>query len=264
MRKTAFHISKMDCASDEQLIRMKLEGLENVSALRFDIPNRRLDVYHARDHDAIAKALDALRLDAKFVETSPAGDLRAPDDTARQRRLLRQVLAINFFFFALEMLAGFFSNSMGLVADSLDMLADSLVYGLALFAVGGTVAGKKTIAKASGYLQMLLAALGFIEVVRRFAGFGEAPSFRAMMIVSALALVGNTLCLYLLQKSKSREAHMRASMIFTSNDIVINAGVIAAGGLVFLTNSKFPDLIVGTIIFVIVARGAFKILQLSK
>ncbi|MDZ7612423.1 MAG: hypothetical protein U5K51_00860 [Flavobacteriaceae bacterium] len=62
--------------------------------------------------------------------------------------------------------------------------------------------------------------------------------------MSILALIGNGLCLYLLQKSKSKEAHMQASMIFTSNDVIVNLGVILAGGLVYLTNSKYPDLIV--------------------
>jgi Co/Zn/Cd efflux system component len=85
-----------------------------------------------------------------------------------------------------------------------------------------------------------------------------------MIIISLLALIGNGLCLYLLQKSKSKEAHMQASMIFTSNDVIVNLGVIVAGGLVYLTNSKYPDLIVGTIVFIIVGQGAFKILKLSK
>ena len=45
---------------------------------------------------------------------------------------------------------------------------------------------------------------------------------------------------------------------------IVNLGVIVAGGLVYLTNSKYPDLIVGTIVFFIVGQGAFKILKLSK
>jgi Co/Zn/Cd efflux system component len=153
---------------------------------------------------------------------------------------------------------------MGLVADSLDMLADSIVYGLALFAVGGTMTRKKNIAKSAGYFQLTLAVFGFIEVIRRFIGTGTIPAFQTMIIISILALIGNGLCLYLLQKSKSKEAHMQASMIFTSNDVIVNLGVIVAGGLVYLTNSKYPDLIVGTIVFFIVGQGAFKILKLSK
>ena len=88
--------------------------------------------------------------------------------------------------------------------------------------------------------------------------------FATMIVVSLLALVANGFCLYLLQKSKSNEAHMQASAIFTSNDVVINLGVIAAGVLVYLFGSNKPDLIVGMIVFVVVVRGALRILKLGK
>jgi Co/Zn/Cd efflux system component len=153
---------------------------------------------------------------------------------------------------------------MGLVADSLDMLADALVYGLSLWAVGSTVTRKKKVAKLSGYFQLALALLGLSEVIRRFISFEEVPDFQTMIIVSVLALIANSVCLYLLQKSRSNEAHMKATMIFTSNDIIINTGVIAAGVLVLLTQSKYPDLIIGAIVFLIVVRGAFRILKLGK
>jgi Co/Zn/Cd efflux system component len=263
--KTTFQISKMDCPSEEQMIRMKLADLTNIRSLDFDIPNRRLTVFHSDDHSQIFERLENLKFDTSLIETVSAVSYEsATDNTGPERKLLWQILAINFFFFALEITTGFISNSMGLVADSLDMLADSIVYGLALFAVGGTMARKKNIAKAAGYFQLALAFFGFIEVIRRFFRTENIPAFQTMIIVSILALIGNSLCLYLLQKSKSKEAHMQASMIFTSNDVIVNLGVIAAGGLVYLTNSKYPDLIVGTIVFFIVGRGAFKILKLSK
>jgi Co/Zn/Cd efflux system component len=90
------------------------------------------------------------------------------------------------------------------------------------------------------------------------------PEFYTMIGVSLLALGANVLCLYLLQKSKSKEAHMQASMIFTSNDILINAGVIVAGILVFVFQSPYPDLLIGMLVFVLVARGAYRILLLGK
>ncbi len=204
----------------------------------------------------------SLVLHSAFANCTDAQSM--PNNGAGEVKILWQVLGINFFFFVLELLTGFVSDSMGLVADSLDMLADSFVYGLAIFAAGGTIAGKKRIAKASGYFQIILALIGFMEVIRRFQGYGDVPSFRIMIVISTLALIGNATCLYLLQKSKSREAHIQASMIFTSNDVIINIGVIIAGGLVFLLNSKLPDLIIGTIVFIIVARGASRILQISK
>ena len=254
----------MDCPSEEQMIRMKLADLTNINSLDFDIANRQLTVFHTDNHDQIFQRLDNLKFDTSLIESVSTDNYSTTDNTDQERKLLWQVLAINFFFFAFELTTGFISNSMGLVADSLDMLADSIVYGLALFAVGGTMTRKKNIAKSAGYFQLTLAVFGFIEVIRRFIGTGTIPAFQTMIIISILALIGNGLCLYLLQKSKSRDAHMQASMIFTSNDVIVNIGVIVAGGLVYLTNSKYPDLIVGTIVFFIVGQGAFKILKLSK
>jgi len=264
MQKTTFTVSKMDCPSEEQMIRLKLEGLTGINSMRFDIPNRQLDIYHTNNHEPIFEALNDLQLGASILKSSAADDFSLPDTTTEERKLLWQVLAINFFFFALEMLTGFISSSMGLVADSLDMFADSLVYGLALFAVGGSFTRKRNIAKASGYFQLILAVIGFGEVIRRFLGYGEVPAFQIMIVISIFALLGNTACLYLLQKSKNTEAHMQASMIFTSNDVIINIGVIIAGVMVFLTSSRFPDLIIGTIVFLIVGRGAYRILQIAK
>ena len=152
---------------------------------------------------------------------------------------------------------------MGLVADSLDMLADSFVYGISLFAVGGTLIRKRRIAKLAGYFQILLAVMGFGEVLRRFLGAEQLPDFTTMIMVSVFALIANGICLYLLQKSKSKEeAHMKASMIFTSNDVIINLGVIVAGFLVNVLNSNKPDLIIGTIVFILVIQGARRILKL--
>lgn len=265
MQKTTFKISKMDCSSEEQMIRMKLADLTNINSLDFDIPNRQLTVFHTDSNEQIFQRLDNLKFDTSLIDSVSVDNYKvATDNTEQERKLLWQVLSINFFFFLLELTTGFISISMGLVADSLDMLADSIVYGLALFAVGGTMIRKKNIAKSAGYLQLTLAVFGLVEVVRRFIELETVPTFQTMIIISILALIGNGFSLYLLQKSKSKEAHMQASLIFTSNDVIVNLGVIVAGGLVYLTNSKYPDLIVGTIVFFIVGQGAFKILKLSK
>lgn len=265
MNKTTYKISKMDCASEESIVRMKLEGMEGIKALQFDIAQRKLDVVHEGKAEPITKAIDSLNFNSSVVETKQLDDddlLLTTETTGQQRNLLWKVLAINFFFFVVEITTGFISGSMGLVADSLDMLADAVVYGLALFVVGKAAIHKKKIAKIAGYFQLGLAVFGFIEVVRRFLGLGEEPEFKMMIGISFFALIGNAISLYLLQKSKSKEAHMQASMIFTSNDVIINIGVMIAGALVYFTASNLPDLIIGSIVFIIVAFGAYRILKL--
>jgi len=254
----------MDCPSEENLIRMKLDGLKGIVNLDFDLENRKLTVYHSEKDTEIDLKLKELDLGSKFIETVPVDDNETPASNKSESKLLWSVLIINFVFFIIEITTGFFSNSMGLVADSLDMLADSFVYGLSLMAVGTTVLRKKKVATISGYFQIVLAAIGLIEVVRRFVFSESLPDFKLMIIISIFALIANAVSLYILQRSKSSEAHMKASMIFTSNDVIINIGVIIAGILVLFTGSKYPDLIIGAIVFIIVVRGALRILKLGK
>ncbi len=255
----------MDCPSEENMIRMKLDGLVVIKKLEFDIENRNLTIFHYENDDEILSRLEALNFGAKLTDSVSIEESElVVEDSNVQSKLLWSVLIINFVFFLIEMTTGVISKSMGLVADSLDMLADSFVYGLSLWAVGSTVLRKKKVARWSGYFQLSLALLGIIEVVRRFIGSEEMPDYRIMIGVSIFALIANAACLVLLQRSKSNEAHMKASMIFTSNDVIINGGVILAGVLVLLTQSKYPDLIIGSMVFMIVIRGAVRILNLGK
>jgi Co/Zn/Cd efflux system component len=264
MQKTVFKISKMDCPSEENLIRMKLSSFSTIKKLDFDIANRKLTIFHTGTINDIESSLEELQLGSQKVSSEVTNQSNFEENT-NQRKLLWWVLVINFAFFLIEMTTGLISKSMGLVADSLDMLADAFVYGISLLAVGGTTIKKKRIAKIAGYAQIILALIGFIEVLRRFLGVEQMPDFSTMIIVSVFALMANSVCLYLLQQSKSKEeAHMQASMIFTSNDVIINLGVITAGVLVYSLNSNLPDLIIGTIVFVLVVQGAFRILKLSK
>lgn len=264
--RTVFKIEKMDCPSEEQMIRMKLDGVKGIHSLDFNIPERQLTVHHeAGILEVISGKLDELDLNSSIQHSQDVTEEHIKSTTENiERNLLLIVLAINFGFFVIEMVSGLISDSMGLVADSLDMFADASVYGLSLFVVGKSIYKKKQIAKLSGYFQLTLALLGFLEVIRRFLGFEDVPDFLTMIFVSIFALIGNAVCLYLLQKSKSEEAHMKASMIFTSNDIIVNAGVIAAGIFVSMLNSKVPDLVIGAVVFTVVIRGAFRIIKLAK
>jgi Co/Zn/Cd efflux system component len=268
MNRTVFHVEKMDCAAEEHLVRMRLEREPAVERLAFDLGARRLTVVHTGSPAPIQAALDELRLGAREVEAAPLdadGDdaIEAPD-TAEERQALWAVFAINGVLFVGEVVAGLVAGSMGLVADSFDMLADALVYGLSLAAVGAAASRKARVARLSGYLQLLLAAGGLVEVVRRFTSSVEAPEPATMIAVSLVALAGNVVALRVLARARSREAHMEASRIFTSNDVKVNVLVIASALVVWATASPIPDLVAGALIFVVVANGARRILALSR
>jgi Co/Zn/Cd efflux system component len=184
-----------------------------------------------------------------------------PSDAADEGRTLRLLLAINAVMFAVELVAGWMAESAGLLADSLDMLADAAVYGLALHATARSASLKVRAAHLSGALQLLL-AMGMLAEVLRRAAFGSEPEPPAMIGVALLALAANVICLLLVARHRHGGAHMKASVIFSANDVLANLGVIAAGALVAWTGSRLPDLAIGAVIAAVVLAGAARILRL--
>ncbi len=179
---------------------------------------------------------------------------------ALERRTLAALLAINGAMFVGEAVAGWWAQSAGLLADSLDMLADALVYGIALYAVGRAARWQAGAASASGVLQLALGAGVLVEVARRFVHGSEPLSF-AMVAVGLVALAANVWCLRLVSRHRDGGVHMRASWIFSRNDVVANAGVILSGVLVMVLGSPVPDLVIGAVISFIVMRGGVQILR---
>lgn len=123
---------------------------------------------------------------------------------------LKILLAINAVMFVLELGVGWYAQSTGLVADSLDMFADAAVYGIALYAVGRAASIKLRAARLSGVLQVLLALGVLAEVVRR-ALHGSEPMSALMMGMGVVALAANVACMALLAKQREGGVHMRAS-----------------------------------------------------
>ncbi|MGH1348811.1 MAG: cation transporter [Nannocystales bacterium] len=262
MKETTFLVPKMDCPSEERLIRMAVEPLDDVSGLRFDLDARRVAVTHCGDPAAILDLLTPLGLGASIEATKAASrEAEAPADPAAERRVLKILLAINGVMFVAELGLGFLAQSTGLISDSLDMLADAMVYGLSLVAVGRALADQKRAARLSGWLQALLAAGAFAEVARR-AVVGSEPVETLMIGVAVVALAANLTCVALLASHRKGGVHLRASWIFSTNDALANLGVIGAGILVALTGSAIPDLVIGTLVAVLVLTGAARILRL--
>ena len=180
-----------------------------------------------------------------------------------ESKVLWQLLAINAVMFLVEFVIGWLAQSTGLIADSLDMLADAGVYGIGLYAVGRTLRAKTHAASISGVLQLALAALVVVDVIRRYF-VGSEPFGILMMGISLVALVANLACLALLSKHRDGEVHMRASWIFSTNDVLANLGVIIAGALVYYTGSRTPDFVIGLVIALVVARGGVQILREAR
>lgn len=264
-----FHVAKMDCPAEERMIRMVLDDMEPGVALEFDLPARRLMVTHACPVAEVLKRLETLNYDTRLQgsrELSAAAMTTAANAFAErdadEARVLKWMLAINGVMFLLEVTVGIIGQSTALIADGVDMFADAAVYGLALFAVGRSARRKLTAAHTAGWLQLILAASVLVEVVRRFV-YGSDPVSGLMMGMGLLALIANVSCLLLIHRQRHGGVHMQASWIFSAVDVLANTGVILAGLLVLLTGSRYPDLVIGLVIVLIVLNGSRRILQLK-
>lgn len=261
--ETTFRVPKMDCPSEERLIRLAVADDTSIATLRFDLEARTVVARHDGDPQAILERLTPLGL-GTTIEASgaalPEEDHSAADPQA-ERSVLRWLLLINAAMFVGELGFGIAAQSTGLIADSLDMLADAMVYGLSLLAVGAAIAKQKKAARASGVLQALLAVGAMAEVTRR-AVVGSEPIEAMMIGVALVALVANLACVALLAAHRQGGVHMRASWIFSTNDALANLGVVVAGVLVLVTGSAIPDLVIGALIAMLVLSGAVRILRI--
>ena len=177
-----------------------------------------------------------------------------------QKTVLIALLAINAFMFVIEITLGIYSESTALIADSLDMLADATVYGIGLYAVGKTAMTKVRAASVSGVFQIILGGFVLIDVIRRFV-VGSEPESTIMLLVGLLALIANLTCLKLISKHRQGEVHMRASWVFSKNDVIANLGIIIAAALVYMLGSSLPDLLIGMLIAFVVVRGGIYIVK---
>ncbi|MFT0546270.1 cation transporter [Allopusillimonas ginsengisoli] len=185
-----------------------------------------------------------------------------PND-AGQRRALIKVLFINLAQAIVVGAIGVLANSTSLMGAALDNFADGIVYGLSIYAVGHTVVAKARVARLSGTFLIVLAVGLLLEVLRRFFAAGE-PIGSVMIIVALANAATNLFCLRLLRSYRHEDVQLRASWIFTTNDMYVNLGIAASGVAVILFQSSLPDLLIGLVVVAIALKGGWEILEQAR
>jgi len=183
--------------------------------------------------------------------------------TSQERRAISIALALNATMFLVGGTAGLVAHSNALLADALDMLADSSAYGIALLAIGRAAAFKRHAAFTSGLILAVLGMGVIADAVRR-ALIGGEPEGWIMALTAILSLTVNATVLKILAPYRKGEVHLRAAWIFTRADVIANLGVFGAALLVIVTTSGVPDLVVGVAIGLYVLREAIEILREAR
>lgn len=178
----------------------------------------------------------------------------------RQSSTLKIVLGINAVMFVVELTAGLLGNSISLVADSLDMLGDAMVYGFSLYVVARSTTMKARAALLKG---IIMAAFGFFvlgQAIYRIA-YPQLPVFETIGAIGLLALAANGTCFLLLWRHRADDINMSSVWLCSRNDIIANISVLFAAAGVWLTRSGWPDILIGLALAVLFLRSALHVLR---
>ena len=179
---------------------------------------------------------------------------------SRQSSTLIIVLGINAIMFFVELTAGILAGSVSLVADSLDMLGDALVYGFSIYVVARGTRMKAKAALLKGGIMATFALFVLGQVVFKIV-FPQVPVFEAMGTIGLLALAANSLCLVLLWRHRADDINMSSVWLCSRNDIVANLSVLVAAIGVWLTHSGWPDILVGLALATLFLRSALFVMR---
>ncbi len=181
---------------------------------------------------------------------------------ARQKRVLKGVLAMNVASFALMALAAWHGGSSSLLSGSLDSLGDALTYAISLAVVGASTRAKARVALLKGVL-IMAAALGVaVQIGWRLAHPGT-PLFETMGIAALLNLGANLVCLWLLTPYRSGDVNLASAWECSRNDIFEGCAVLLAAVAVWIFGAGWPDLLIASALLVLFLRSALRVLRMA-
>lgn len=175
-----------------------------------------------------------------------------------QSATLKIVLAVNLVMFGGEFFAGLIANSTSLMADSLDMLGDAMVYGFSLYVVARDDNWKAGAAFLKGGVMAAFGIVVLIEACWKFL-YPVTPDYQIIGVVGLTALLANAFCLFLLTRHRNEDVNMRSVWLCSRNDIIANTSVLFAAAGVYLTASHWPDLVVGIGIAALFLRSSYHV-----
>jgi cobalt-zinc-cadmium efflux system protein len=191
------------------------------------------------------------------------------------RRALTLVLALTVAFTAAEIVGGFLTGSLALLADAAHMLSDNLSLGIALLAAW--LAGHPTTPEKSfGYKRAeILAALAngvilvaisiwiFVEAYSRLRAPPEEILGGWMLAVATIGLLVNAAGALILSRSTSESLNVEGALRHVLADALGSVGVIAAALIIVLTGWRYADPLVSVAIAALILASSWSLLRES-
>ena len=180
--------------------------------------------------------------------------------TARYRKVLWVALAINLTMFFVEVLGGFSSGSVSLMADAIDFFGDAANYGVSLAVLSMSLLWRARAAVLKG---LTMGAFGLLVLTKALWSFktGILPEPYTMGVIGAIALVANASVAFMLYAYREGDANMRSVWLCSRNDAIGNIAVMLAALGVFGSGSAWPDLLVAIIMASLGLSAAVHVLK---
>jgi cobalt-zinc-cadmium efflux system protein len=189
-------------------------------------------------------------------------------------RNLRIALVLTAVLLVVEVIGGFVSNSIALLADAGHMLTDVAALGLALF-VAWFSKQPGTPQKTFGYLRweilaafvngatlLLISAWILWEAVIRLRA-PEAVSGGLMLAVAVAGLVVNIIAARILVRSSSHNLNARGAYLHVLGDLLASVGTVAAAIAIRYTGWLVADPIASIFTTILIMRGAWQLVRES-
>jgi len=178
--------------------------------------------------------------------------------TAAYRRVLWLVAGLNLVLGVTEAVSGYIAGSQALKADALDSLGDGVITGLGLIALdwGG---GARTRAALAQGVFLALMGLGVFAATLYRVLVTQVPEAMLMGSFGLIALAVNVISAVILLRYREGDANVRAVWLFSRNDAIGNAAVVAAALAVAATGSPWPDLVTAAAIAGLFIHSAVRI-----
>lgn len=181
-------------------------------------------------------------------------------------------VVLNTGFVIIEVIYGWISGSMALIADAGHNLSDVLAL---LLAWGASVAAKRppnerftygykssTILAALANAALLLIAIGAIayETLHRLSDPAPVAGM-TMVIVAGIGIAINAGTAMLFMRGRKHDINIRGAFLHMAADALVSLGVVLAGIAIILTGAQWIDPAVSLLIVLVIAWGTWGLLK---
>lgn len=190
----------------------------------------------------------------------------------KEKKVLTLVLILTFCFMIVELIAGFYTESLALLSDATHMFADVFAISLALLAIwfslrpptsGKTFGFYRAEILAAFFNSVILLAISIgiiVEAYKRLLNPSEVKSLE-MTIVALIGLGVNLTGAFLLSKYQSKNLNIKGAFYHIISDGIGSLGTLAAGIIMLKTRWYYADPAISILISFLIIRAAWLLLQ---